>query len=54
MLRHLGWDEAADHIINGIEGAISSGHVTSDFAAQMDGAQALSTKEFGQAIIAAM
>ncbi|HIV54488.1 MAG TPA: NADP-dependent isocitrate dehydrogenase [Candidatus Anaerobiospirillum stercoravium] len=54
MLRHLGWDEAADLIIKGMEGAISSGHVTSDFAAQMDGAQALSTKEFGQAIIAAM
>lgn len=54
MLRHLGWNEAADLIIKGMEGAISSGQVTSDFAAQMENARALSTSDFGAAVIAAM
>lgn len=54
MLRHLGWNEAADLIIKGMEGAISAGQVTSDFATHMPGAQALSSEQFGQAIIAHM
>lgn len=54
MLRHLGWNEAADLIIKGMEGAISAGQVTSDFATHMPGAKALSSEQFGQAIIAHM
>lgn len=52
MLRHLGWNEAADLIIKGMEGAISQGKVTSDFAAHMPQAEALSTAQFGEAVIA--
>lgn len=51
MLRHLGWNEAADLIIKGMEGAISNKQVTSDFATQMDNIQPLSTSDFGKAII---
>lgn len=54
MLRHLGWNKAADLIIKGMEGAISAGQVTSDFATHMPGAKALSSEQFGQAIIAHM
>lgn len=54
MLRHLGWNEAADLIVKGMEGAISNGEVTSDFADHMEGAKALSTADFGKAIIAHM
>lgn len=54
MLRHLGWNEAADLIVKGMEGAISAGRVTSDFAAQMPNAIQVSTQEFGKAIIQAM
>lgn len=54
MLRHLGWNEAADLIVKGMEGAISAGRVTSDFAAQMPNATQVSTQEFGKAIIQAM
>lgn len=52
MLRHLGWDEAADLIINGMEKAISEGKVTSDFAALMENASLRTTSEFGDEIIA--
>lgn len=54
MLRHLGWNEAADYIIKGMEGAIGAGEVTSDFANQMEGAKAISTSEFGEAMISHM
>lgn len=54
MLRHLGWNEAADLIIKGMEGAIIAGQVTSDFATHMQGATALSSADFGKAIIAHM
>lgn len=54
MLRHLGWNEAADLIIKGMEGAIGAGQVTSDFASHMDNATALSSSDFGKAIIAHM
>lgn len=54
MLRHMGWIEAADLIIKGIEGAISAKTVTYDFERLMDGATLLSCSEFGDAMIAKM
>jgi len=54
MLRHLGWDEAADLIIKGIDGAITAKTVTYDFERLMDGATLLSSSEFGDAIISNM
>ena len=52
MLRHLGWDEAADLIESGMEKAIAAKHVTSDFAAAMEGAVQVTTAQFGDEIIA--
>ena len=54
MLRHLGWDEAADLIIKSMESAIAAKTVTYDFHRQMDGARLLKCGEFGDAMIAAM
>lgn len=54
MLRHLGWVEAADLIVKGMEGAIAAKTVTYDFERLMDGAKLLSCSEFGDAIIAHM
>jgi isocitrate dehydrogenase len=51
MLRHMGWSEAADLIIRGLEGAISSRRVTYDFARLMEGATELSCSEFGRNMI---
>jgi isocitrate dehydrogenase len=51
MFRHLGWDEAADLIIKGMEGAIGAKTVTYDFHRLMDGATLVKCSEFGQAII---
>lgn len=51
MLRHLGWYEAADLIIKGMDGAISAKKVTCDFADKMEGAVELSCSAFGDAII---
>jgi isocitrate dehydrogenase len=51
MLRHLGWDEAADLIVRGLQGAISSKVVTYDFARLMEGAREVRCSEFGTAII---
>jgi isocitrate dehydrogenase len=51
MLRHLGWNEAADLIIRGVDGAISVKTVTYDFERLMDGATLLKCSEFGDAII---
>jgi isocitrate dehydrogenase len=51
LLRHLGWTEAADLIIKGIEGAISAKTVTYDLERLMDGATKLSCSEFGQAVV---
>lgn len=51
MLRHLGWFEAADLIIKGMEGAISSRKVTYDFERLMDNATLVSCSEFGQEMI---
>lgn len=54
MLRHLGWGEAADLIIDGVNGAIQKGTVTYDFERLMDDATLLSCSEFGKAIIKSM
>ena len=54
MFRHLGWPEAADLIVKGMDGAISTKRVTYDFARLMDGATELSTSAFGDQIIASM
>ncbi len=51
MLRHLGWTEAADCIIQGMDGAISAKTVTYDFARLMEGATEIKCSEFGDAII---
>jgi isocitrate dehydrogenase len=51
MLRHLGWTEAADLIIKGMDGAISAKTVTYDFARQMDGAKEVKCSQFADAII---
>jgi len=51
MLRHLGWTEAADLIIQGMNGAIGAKTVTYDFERQMEGATLLKCSEFGQAIV---
>ncbi|MBF92448.1 MAG: isocitrate dehydrogenase (NADP(+)) [Euryarchaeota archaeon] len=54
MLRHIGWDEAADLIVRGMEGAISAGTVTYDFERLMEDATLLSCSEFGNAIVSHM
>ncbi len=54
MLRHLGWTEAADLVIEGMDGAIGARTVTYDFARLMQGAKEVRCSEFGQAIIAHM
>ena len=51
MLRHIGWNEAADLVITGVEGAISAKTVTYDFHRLMDEAKLLKCSEFGQEII---
>jgi isocitrate dehydrogenase len=51
MFRHLGWNEAADLVVKGMDGAIAAKHVTYDFARLMEGATELKTSEFGDAII---
>ena len=51
MFRHLGWDEAADAILRGMEGAIAAKTVTYDFHRLMEGATLVKCSEFGRAII---
>ncbi len=51
MFRHLGWDEVADLIIKGMDGAIGAKTVTYDFHRLMEGATLLKCSEFGDAII---
>jgi isocitrate dehydrogenase len=51
MLRYLGWGEAADLIVKGMEGAVAAKTVTYDFARLMDGAKEIKCSEFGDAII---
>ncbi|MEC9477858.1 MAG: isocitrate/isopropylmalate family dehydrogenase, partial [Candidatus Thermoplasmatota archaeon] len=54
MLRHMGWGEAANLIVKGMEGAISAGTVTYDFERLMDGATLLSCSEFGRTLVSHM
>ena len=54
MLRHMGWFEAADLIVKGMEGAISAKTVTYDFERLMEDATLLSCSEFGEAITSHM
>ncbi|HWU67210.1 MAG TPA: NADP-dependent isocitrate dehydrogenase [Methylophilus sp.] len=54
MLRHMGWVEAADLVLNGVAKAIASKRVTGDFSSQMEGATQVGTAEFGIEIIKQM
>ncbi len=54
MLRYLGWTEAADLILRGMDGAIGARRVTYDFARLMEGATEIRCSEFGDAVIAQM
>jgi isocitrate dehydrogenase len=54
MLRHLGWHEAADLVVKGMDGAISARTVTYDFARLMEGATEVKCSEFGDRMIAKM
>lgn len=54
MFRYLGWNEAADLIVKGLNGAIGSKRVTYDFARLMEGATEIKCSEFGDNIIAHM
>ena len=51
MLRHLGWNEAAELIVEGLSGAIAARTVTYDLERLMEGATKVSCSRFGQAII---
>jgi isocitrate dehydrogenase len=51
MFRYLGWNEAADLILKGLNGAIASKRVTYDFARQMEGATEIKCSQFGDNII---
>jgi isocitrate dehydrogenase len=51
MLEHLGWQEAADLVVHGLERAVAQKTVTYDLERQMQGAQLVSTSGFGEAII---
>jgi isocitrate dehydrogenase len=54
MLRHMGWPEAADLVVKGMDGAIAARRVTYDFARLMEGATEVKTSEFADAIIGQM
>ena len=54
MLRHLGWVEAADAIIRGVEKTIEAKVVTYDFARLMQGATQVPCSKFGEALISNM
>ncbi len=54
MLRHLGWTEAADLVIKGVEGAIMAKTVTYDLERLMEGATKVSCSGFGEAVVANM
>ncbi|OZB55937.1 MAG: NADP-dependent isocitrate dehydrogenase [Halothiobacillus sp. 14-56-357] len=51
MLRHMGWTEAADLVIKGVEGAIAHKRVTGDFARLMDDATQIGSDAFGDEMI---
>ena len=54
MLRYMGWEEAADLILKGLNGAVASKRVTYDFARLMDGGTEIKCSEFGDNMIAHM
>ncbi|HWD42042.1 MAG TPA: NADP-dependent isocitrate dehydrogenase [Fimbriimonas sp.] len=54
MFRYMGWNEVADLIIKGVEGAIGAKTVTYDFARLMEGATEIKCSEFGEAIVSHM
>jgi len=54
MLRYMGWNEAADLILRGMDGAIASRRVTYDFARLMEGATEIKCSEFGENVVAHM
>ncbi|MDQ4078959.1 MAG: isocitrate dehydrogenase (NADP(+)) [Chloroflexota bacterium] len=54
MLEHLGWDEAAELVRQGVEGAIQAGRVTYDLARQREGATQVRASEFGEEIVRQM
>jgi len=54
MLRYMGWTEAADRVIKGMEGAIGAKQVTYDLARNEPGATELSSSGFGEAVIGFM
>jgi isocitrate dehydrogenase len=54
MLRYMGWTDAADRIIKGLEATIGQKVVTYDFARLMDGAREVKCSEFGTAIVESM
>jgi isocitrate dehydrogenase len=54
MLRHMGWTEAAELVIQGVAKAIAAKRVTHDFSSQMQGAKQVSTSQFGEEIIKQM
>ena len=54
MFRYMGWTEAADLILKGLNGAIGSKKVTYDFARQMEGATEIKCSAFGDNIISYM
>ena len=51
MLEYMGWQEAADLIVKGLEGAIAAKRVTYDFHRQMEGATLLKCSEFGEEVV---
>jgi len=51
MFQYMGWEEAADKILEGLEGAIASKRVTYDFHRQMEGATKLKCSEFGEEVV---
>ncbi len=54
LLRHMGWTEAADLVLKGINGAIAAKTVTYDFARMMEGATEVSCSGFAKAIVSHM
>jgi isocitrate dehydrogenase len=54
MFRYMGWNDAADLILKGLNGAIASKRVTYDFARLMEGATEIKCSEFGDNVIANM
>ena len=54
MLRHLGWNEAADKIIDAMNAVIADRTVTYDFHRLMEGATKVKCSEFGDLLIASM